>query len=145
MNDSVQLVPLNATNWERCAAVAPAPGQEVFLQSNLFVMARSLFEPLKIFAIEAEGGVVGMMALYCKDQVLWISHILVDHSCQGRGIGRKAVERIPLQAVRDSLFQEMRAGVAAGNHAGADFFSRLGFVPGMTLPDGETIFRKPRT
>lgn len=145
MSESVQLVPLNATNWEQCAALTPAPGQEVFLQSNLFVMARSLFEPLKIFAVEAEGTVVGMMALYCRDQVLWISHLLVDQSWQGRGIGRKAVERIPLQAVRDTLFQEIRAGVAAGNQAGADFFSRLGFLPGMTLTDGETIFRKLRT
>lgn len=140
MNRKISLQALQAHNWEKCAALTVHSHQVDYLQSNLFVMARSLFEPIQIFAILEDAEVVGMLALYCKGQLLWISHLMIDQQYQGRGIGRQVLKLIPGEAIPKRSFVEMRAGVLEGNRSGQGFFRRAGFVLQGQLPDGELIF-----
>jgi diamine N-acetyltransferase len=140
MNRSISLQPLQANNWEKCAALTVHPHQLAYIQSNLFVMARSLFEPIQIFAISEGEEVMGMLALYCKGQLLWISHLMIDQHHQGRGIGNQVLKLIPQQAVNKRSFVEMRAGVMEGNLFGQNFFRKAGFILQGQLPDGELIF-----
>jgi RimJ/RimL family protein N-acetyltransferase len=140
MNRKISLQPLQAHNWEKCAALTLHSHQDSYLQSNLFVLARSLFEPIQIFAILENQEVVGMLALYCKGQILWISHLMIGQQYQGRGIGSQVLKLIPKEAISKRSFVEMRAGVLEGNLTGQNFFRRAGFVLQGQLPDGELIF-----
>lgn len=142
MSESIRLEVLNAENWEQCAALKVLPEQEKYIQTNAFVMARSLFEPLKLFAIYRREEVLGMLALYCKNQVLWISHLMISGEYQSCGIGHKVLELIPTSCVKKSQFAEMRVGVMEGNQSGMHFFRSEGFILSTQLPDGEYILRK---
>ncbi|HRW06157.1 MAG TPA: hypothetical protein P5121_13725 [Caldilineaceae bacterium] len=39
----VRLAPVTVENWKACSALAPAPGQEAFLPSNLYSIAEAQF------------------------------------------------------------------------------------------------------
>lgn len=142
MNESITLEALSGENWEQCAALKVFPDQEKFIQTNAFVMARSLFEPLQLFVICQREKVLGMLALYCKNRVLWISHLMIAGEFQRCGIGHKVLELIPFACVKKSQFSEVRVGVMEGNQSGMRFFRSAGFVLLTQLPDGEYILRK---
>lgn len=142
MNEWIRLEVLSAENWEQCAGLKVFPEQEKYIHTNSFVMARSLFEPIQLFAICQREIVLGMLALYCKNQVLWISHLMVAAEYQGNGVGHKVLELIPANCVKKSQFAEIRVGVMEGNQSGMHFFINEGFLLLTQLPDGEYILRK---
>ena len=141
MSEHIKLEPLHRNNWENYAQLAVPPESSSYLQSNLFVIARSTFEGLKLFGILNGTLPVGLMATYQKDALLWISHIMVDRMYQQRGYGSKALTLLQIDP-SIARFSEIRTGVIKENIPGLRFFMENGFVPMHEMPDGEIILQK---
>lgn len=144
----VELVEITADNVRSVGEIDRAFSQREFVAPVTESLAEALVPPVVrgdrvtpwYRAIEADGELVGfvLMAEPYKgrpDPYLW--RLVVDVRHQGRGIGRRAIERIIAER-RAAGFDAITVSYVADQPgAPAPFYERLGFVPTGRVDDGE--------
>lgn len=128
----IQLVPVTADNWKACCALTLTPGQQDFMEANVYSIAQAKFEPsLVLRAIMMDDTVVGFVMYNTELEELdgyWIYRIMIDQTQQGNGIGRLAMQ---------AMIDEMRAlpaakriivGYRPDNQAAHRLYASLGFI-----------------
>lgn len=141
MTGTLRLEALNAENWEPCTLLSITPEQEAYVQPNVYILARSLFEPIEIEVVYREDEVIGMIALCFSGSVVWISHLMISEPYQNQGYGRAVLKMILEKLRRMKEVQEVRAGVAKSNALGEYLFQSAGFTRQGSFPDGEIVLR----
>jgi diamine N-acetyltransferase len=141
MSSEIRIEPLDAQNWEACANLNLTEEQNLYVQKNVFVIARSHFEGLKLHVIRYHEEVAGMYALYLKNGVMWIAHFMLDVRWQHKDIGRQVLNSLLAQFRLQQGVKEVRVSVMRDNIEGAYFFVRAGFQILGVYPDGEQVFQ----
>lgn len=141
---------INARNRAAVLALAPAAGQEGFVESPAECLREarllSLWRPV---ALCAGGEVVGfaMYGLFAEEGAhgrVWLDRLLIGSQYQGRGYGREAVRllcaRLREEYGRDGVF----LSCYPANTAAMALYLRMGFVfTGEQDVNGEAVlFRK---
>jgi ribosomal protein S18 acetylase RimI-like enzyme len=141
MPPEISIEAMDAQNWEACANLTVTPEQAKYVQSNVFVIARSQFEGLKLHVIRYQAEVAGMYALYLKNGVMWIAHFMLDAHRQHMQIGSQVLNTLLEQFRLQQEVKEVRVSVMRDNIEGAYFYVRAGFQILGVYPDGEQVFQ----
>ena len=139
----VELDAVDEGNWEACAALRCAPGQERFVASVSFYLCLCHYEGTwQPLAIRAGDDVVGfvMWAVDPADGSHWIGGLVIDAARQGEGHGRAAVAAL-LDRFRAAGARAAALSCASENERAGALYASLGFRPTGELSDGETVAR----
>jgi diamine N-acetyltransferase len=139
----VDLRAVNKGNWEACAAIRPAPGQERFVATVAYYLCMCHYEqtwqPLAIYsAAEVVGHV--MWAVDSEDGSYWIGGLVIDGDRQGEGHGRAAIAAL-LQRFRDAGAVEVALSYQPENERARALYASLGFQETDERAEGETVAR----
>ena len=126
----IRLEPVTAANWKDVIALELAEGQENFVESNVYSIAQSKFEPsLFPMAIYAGDELIGF-TLYGYDvehKTYAIQRLMIDRRLQGQGYGRAAMELAEEQAHAKGIGR-MELNVFGGNEVARKLYPSLGYV-----------------
>ena len=123
-----------------------APEQEQFVAPNAVSIAQAHFSDKAWFrAIYADDTPVGFVMLHDDPEqpeyFLWRLMVAAEH--QGKGFGRRAVERL-LDYVRTRPgAKELLVSYVPGDGCPEPFYRKLGFEPTGRVEGGEVIMRLP--
>ena len=130
-------------NWEACAAIRPAPGQERFVASVAYYLCMCHYEqtwrPLAIYAGAQVVGYV-MWAVDPDDGSCWIGGLVIDAERQGEGHARAAITAL-LQRFRDAGAVEAALSYQPENGRARALYASLGFQETDERAEGETVAR----
>jgi diamine N-acetyltransferase len=139
----VDLRAVDKGNWEACAAIRPAPGQERFVASVAYYLCMCHYEqtwqPLAIYAGAQVVGYV-MWAVDPKDRSYWIGGLMIDADRQGEGHARAAIAAL-LQRFRDAGAVEAALSYQPENGRARALYASLGFHETDERAEGETVAR----
>ena len=143
MADAVALRPIDEDNFLDAFRLELAPGQGKYVSGPIRSLAqayvyRNQCQPFGIYAGERMVGYV--MVIYDYDIPEYdIWHMMIDRACQGRGYGRKALEKC-LEYIRSKPFGDSnRVALTCheDNRAALGLYARLGFLPTGQRDDEE--------
>ena len=123
-----------------------APEQEQFVANNAVSIAQAHFSDRAWFrAIYADDTPVGFVMLHDDpdkpEYFLWRLMVVAEH--QGKGFGRRAVERL-LDYVRTRPgAKELLVSYVPGDGCPEPFYRTLGFEPTGQIDGGEVVMRLP--
>ena len=130
-------------NWEACAGIRPAPGQERFVASVAYYLCMCHYEQTwQPLAIYAGAQVVGhvMWAVDSDDGSYWIGGLVIDAGRQGEGNGRAAIAAL-LERFRDAGAVEAALSYQPDNGRARSLYASLGFRETDERVEGETVAR----
>ena len=146
--ETVELVEVDADNVREVGEINTAFSQRGFVAPVLVSLAEALVPPIEdgalvvpwFRAIAADGVLAGFVMMAEPNAAtphpyLW--RLVVDVRHQGRGIGRRALERIIVDRRAAGHAAITVSYVADGPGSPARFYERLGFVPTGRIDDGE--------
>ncbi len=126
----VRLEPVTAGNWKQVIALELAEGQENFVESNVYSLAQSKFEPsLLPMAIYAGDELIGF-TLYGYDvehKTYAIQRLMIDRRLQGQGYGRAAMVEIIRRMREVPGCREIYLSFQPDNAVGWHIYESLGF------------------
>ncbi len=89
------------------------------------------FAKYAVFVVALDNGIdVGYVAFYCNDKVkksAFVSMIIVDSEFQGKGYGKKLIEKA-VETARSSDMKSVKLEVNKENRYAIEFYDKLGFV-----------------
>lgn len=137
--------PVDETNWEDIARLKLEADQAEFVASNAFSLAEAAYTenstPLAIFAGEQAVGFVMYEAVNeeGREGEYKIYRFMVDKAHQGRGFGRKALERTvsAISAIPDC--NRITICYVPGNEVARSFYESVGFTEVGLDEHGEMI------
>jgi diamine N-acetyltransferase len=139
----VDLRSVDKGNWEACAAIRPAPGQERFVAPVAWYLCLCHYEqtwrPLAIYAGAEVVGYV-MWAVDPEDGSYWIGGLTIDARRQGEGNGRAAISAL-LERFRDAGAVEAALSYQPENERARALYASLGFRETHERAEGETVAR----
>ena len=141
----VELVAVDASNWEAVARISPRPGQEQFVAPVTYYLCLAhygeLWHPL---AIVVDGAVVGhiMWAIDPADGSHWLGGVVIDGAAQGRGIGRAAITALIDRLGADPECREVALSYDPENHVARKLYVALGFVETGEYEGDEIVARR---
>ena len=131
-NTNIRLESVTVDNWKACIVLELAPGQEIFVPSNLYSIAEAQFyTEARSSAIYNEHGQLVGYALYGRDVSTdkWkIFRIMVDKSHQRKGYGESAMRAIIEQIAKEPDGGEILISYQNDNEAARMLYAKLGFV-----------------
>jgi diamine N-acetyltransferase len=127
----VRLEPVTRDNWKQVIELELAQGQERFVESNVFSIAQSKFEPaMHPMAIYDGDELVGF-AMYGYDidhKTYAIERLMIDRRRQGQGYGRAAMIEIIARLRQVPACREIYLTFQPDNVVGEHIYESLGFV-----------------
>lgn len=146
----VHLEPIDRSNWRRALQIRSNPDQLKFVAEHepvaLVILAKSYIRPegwtWQPFSIVADDTMVGIVALAHSGSNCEMLHLVIDHSFQGRGLGRATVERI-VDLIRRDLpdCKELTLTVHPDNERAQRLYASLGFQATGGQRDGELVWQ----
>ena len=128
----IQLVPVTADNWKACCALTLTPGQQDFMEANVYSIAQAKFEPsLVLRAIMMDDTVVGFVMYNTELEELdgyWIYRVMIDQTQQGNGIGRLAMQAVIDEMRALPAAKRIIVGYRPDNQAAHRLYASLGFI-----------------
>ena len=138
---AVSLRPLGE-DWQAVADVAPADDQRdfVYALAARYILMSERGGPWTSLGVYADGDVVGHVMWGLDDDAShWIGGLIVDHSQQGRGLGR-AITLTLVDWFRDQAGHwTTRLTYRPENTAAVRLYASLGFVPTGEMDDDEVV------
>ena len=143
MPEEISLWPIDEGNFPDAFRLELAPGQEQYVSGPIRSLAqayvyREQCQPFGIYAGERMVGYV--MVIYDYDIPEYdIWHMMIDRAHQGRGYGKKALEKC-LDYIRTKPFGDCsRVALTCheGNSAALGLYASLGFLPTGQRDDEE--------
>lgn len=143
MTQAVTIRPIDEGNFLDAFRLELAPGQEKYVSRPIRSLAqayvyREQCQPFGIYAGERMVGYV--MVIYDYDIPEYdIWHMMIDRAHQGRGYGKKALERC-LEYIRTKPFggsNRVALTCHEGNSAALGLYAGLGFLPTGQRDDEE--------
>jgi GNAT superfamily N-acetyltransferase len=129
-------------DFERTIDSRLRPGEEMADRYCERIHHRCLEAEGRVFVAEAEGGVVGFVAVLAREPFTeldeppghhaLISDLVVLHPYRGRGIGRQLLQRAEAFALGTGA-SELRIGVLAQNDAARRLYLDTAFVPYLEI------------
>ena len=145
MPKKVKLKEVTADNWERVVDLEVADEQDGFVASNAYSLAESKFDPfVKPRAIYAGKRVVGFLMYESlesdgKPHEYSIFRFMIDRRQQGKGYGRKAIEKAIEEIKKDAKAKRISIGYVPGNPVYKRLYRSLGFEEVGVDEDGEMV------
>ena len=140
----ISLKPVTIENWYTCTKLKVKEEQlNVFPAPVVYWIAESKYvEEFELRAIYWEHDIVGFI-LFCnkpdKDGNYWIPALMVDEKHQGKGFGKKAMEKL-IEFMSSSNCKRLMIGHRPDNHIAGELYESLGFSKlSEEVIDGETI------
>ena len=155
MTRTSQQVTLREITSETVRAVtdlAVAEPQRVFVAPNAVSLAQALFSSEAWYrAIYAADELAGFVMLYDESlrpepppmPELWVWRLMVDSKCQGRGIGRAAMELIIAHARHKAVTPLLQVSFVPASGSPENFYLSLGFRHTGRTQDGEVVLELP--
>ena len=144
MTEAITLKPIDEGNFLDAFRLELAQGQEAYVSGPIRSLAQAYVyrEQCQPFGIYAGDRMVGyVMVIYDYDIPEYdIWHMMIDRAFQGRGYGKKAMERC-LEYIRTKPFGgsgRVALTCHEGNAAALGLYTSLGFLP-TGQQDGEEI------
>ncbi len=138
----VQLEPVTAANWRRCAGLTVRPDQKRFVAEVTYYLCLcfygSTWQPLEI---TRDGTVVGFcMWGIDDDDSRWIGGLVVDVTVQRTGVARAALTALIRRFEADPACPAIALSYTPDNTAAKDLYASLGFgETGETVDDGDEV------
>jgi diamine N-acetyltransferase len=139
----VELVSVDPSNWQACAAIRPRPGQERFVAPVTYYLClchyEAAWQPLAVRRDKDIAGFV-MWAVDPEDGSHWIGGLLISADSQRRGYGRGAVATL-LERFRSAGATEAALSYARENEAARQLYASFGFTDTGEQVDSEQVAR----
>ncbi len=128
----LRFVPVGAANRAQAERIAPAPGQEGFIESVRECLAEAdalaLWRPVCVY----DGALLIGFAMYGLFPTpapgrLWLDRLLIDGRYQGRGYGRRAVAGLIERLAAEYPCERVYLSVYAENARAVQLYRRFGF------------------
>ena len=132
--------------------LAVAEPQRVFVTPNAVSLAEALFSSEAWYrAIYHSDELAGFVMLYDESlrpdpppmPELWVWRLMVDCNCQGRGIGRAAMELIIAHARHKGVAPLLQVSFVPTSGSPENFYLSLGFRHTGRTQDGELVLELP--
>ena len=104
--------------------------KEVANDSSIEILAKKFCENAEFFIAKQDGKIAGFISFYCNDyfsKTAFISMIIVDEKCQGKGLG-KVLMKHAIDYCRTQKMKCLKLEVACSNKNAISFYEKLGFV-----------------
>ena len=143
MPEEISLWPIDEGNFPDAFRLELAPGQEQYVSGPIRSLAQAYVyrEQCQPFGIYAGERMVGYVMVIYDDDIpeydIW--HMMIDRACQGRGYGRKALEKC-LEYIRSKPFGDSnRVALTCheDNRAALGMYCDMGFLPTGQRDDEE--------
>lgn len=140
----VQFREIDRHNFWDVIDLKVAAEQKNFIATNLFSLAQAKAYPECIcLAIYAEEVLVGFV-MYCIDEddgEYWIYRLMIDEKYQGKGYGKKAMQKLMALIQEDTSRHVLYLSFEPDNHLAKSLYENLGFEHDGRVIDGEVVYR----
>jgi diamine N-acetyltransferase len=133
-------------------ALSVAEPQRAFVAPNAVSLAEALFASEAWYrAIYHAEELAGFVMLYDESlrphpppvPELWVWRLMVDSSCQGRGIGRAAMGLVIAHARHKRIASMLQLSFVPAPRSPENFYRSLGFRHTGRIQDGEVVLELP--
>jgi diamine N-acetyltransferase len=149
---NITLREIDRENYRAIGKLKVAPDQELFVASNPWSLAQSKYEPdLTPLGVYDEDTPVGFVMYRDEDYGVmgkaWsIWRLMIDHTQQGQGYGRAAMEALLLRLRTQSTNHTgIFISFVPENEAAKKLYESLGFDDTGLIEDGEMVYRMALT
>ena len=145
MPKKVTLRDVTADNWEEVVDLKVSKEQKGFVTSNAYSLAESKFDPyVRPRAIYAGRRVVGFLMYETlesegRPHEYSIYRLMIDKRQQGKGYGRRALERAIDEIKQDAQAKRITICYEPENAVSEQFYRSVGFREVGLDEDGEII------
>lgn len=149
---NVTLREISAATLRPVLALSVTPEQQSFVAPNAVSLAEALFSPEAWYrAIYHEEAPVGFVMLYDEtlrpvtpeSPQIAIWRFMIDHNCQGRGIGAAALQLVIAHVRAKARGQTLLVSYVPGPGCPEQFYLRGGFRHTGRVDDGEIVLELP--
>jgi len=141
----IELRAVDRDNFEVVIALEVADEQRDFLNSNVESVAwayvASESHPFVVYEGDTPVG-LATFGYIPADGRCWISHFMIDSRCQGRGIGRPALEQLLERMTAASGGANLLVAVNPNNAAAIKLYESFGFVDTGRVQNDEMVMRR---
>jgi diamine N-acetyltransferase len=138
----VRLSAITVDNWRECIELRVRDEQSELVPSNLYSIAEAQFYPDAVpLAIHNDEGQMVGFVLYGLDVISgkWkIFRMMIDHTYQGRGYGRAAMQQMIARLAARHGCDEILISYRPENDAARQLYASLGFVEQKVSEDKVT-------
>lgn len=147
MSKTVELRPIDGSNWRDAIKLEVGEDQKNFVASNAKTLAQSKYDdsvPWQVRGIYVDEVMVGLTmyaaAVYDGRRMWIISRLMVAHAEQGKGYGGQALIQVmaQMQAEEPDL-KDLYISFVPENHGARHLYSKLGFADVGFTPDGSEV------
>ncbi|WP_222122602.1 N-acetyltransferase [Bacillus sp. FJAT-22090] len=144
----MKLVEINKDNWLQTVLLTTngdgkATVIEKFVASNALSIVQSIYETGWIIrGIEVEDKMIGftMYGLDEDSKNYWICRLMIDHTCQGKGYGREAIQMIVNEMKQLNGCEAIYLSTEPDNEIAIKLYESFGFQKTGKINEGEAEF-----
>jgi diamine N-acetyltransferase len=149
---SISLRVVSEDNWRATLHLAVHPDQQRFIADYVpiaaIALAKAFIRPGGLvwepYAIYAESDMVGLIELAYEPNSparYWVYHFFIDHTQQGKGYGKAALQRfIALVTKQHPYCEQIKLTVHPENRRAQSVYTSVGFRPTGEEQDDEPVY-----
>lgn len=135
---NLRLSEVTADNWMEIASLSVNDNQKDFIESNLFSLAQSKFEPeWKSVGLYDGNQLVGY-AMHGRDKTtgdVWLDRFMIDLNFQGKGYASRFLNLLIAEVVRLYACDFIYLSIYPGNTKAQHLYEKYGFVLNGKIDD----------
>jgi len=139
---SVELREISMENFRECIGLAVSEAQRGFVAANIYSLAEAKADDVSIpLAIYANDRMVGfiMYDFEPKQDLGYITRLMVDARYQGQGHGRAAMSQVIERLRSIPACRRIQTSFAPDNRVADRLYASLGFARTGEVVDGEIV------
>lgn len=126
----VLLKEITKENFWECIELSVGKEQVDFVTSNAISIAQSKVQPECIPLVVYDDNIMVGFIMYCIDEddgEYWIYRMMIDERYQGKGYGKKALEKLLEIIKQDNCHNKIFLGVKKENEHAVKLYKSFGF------------------